>query len=124
MRVNISILLILSRLDIVVTLSSNQQVFQFHCYVISLDSFVSHVIIFQMFATTAIGYLTAWGPFALLCIWEMVTEPIVSINPFKAVASLLYVSGNSRRISLYSFSVLQVCDCIQPFYLFLPFQGF
>ena len=31
-----------------------------------------------MTATTALGYLIAWGPFASLCIWEMVTEPSVS----------------------------------------------
>ena len=31
-----------------------------------------------MTATTALGYLIAWGPFAGLCIWEMITEPSVS----------------------------------------------
>ena len=31
----------------------------------------------QMMAMTAIGYLIAWGPFASLCIWEMITEPTV-----------------------------------------------
>ena len=30
-----------------------------------------------MLATTAGGYLIAWGPFAGLCIWEMVTQPRV-----------------------------------------------
>ena len=30
-----------------------------------------------MMATTAFGYLIAWGPFAGLCMWEMVTEPSV-----------------------------------------------
>ena len=24
-----------------------------------------------------LGYLIAWGPFAGLCIWEMITEPSV-----------------------------------------------
>ena len=28
-------------------------------------------------AMTALGYLIAWGPFASLCIWEMITEPRV-----------------------------------------------
>ena len=31
-----------------------------------------------MLATTALGYLVAWGPFAVLCIWEMITKPKVS----------------------------------------------
>ena len=31
-----------------------------------------------MLATTALGYLVAWGPFAVLCIWEMITKPRVS----------------------------------------------
>ena len=31
-----------------------------------------------MMGTTALGYLIAWGPFASLCIWEMITEPSVS----------------------------------------------
>lgn len=30
-----------------------------------------------MLATTALGYLVAWGPFAVLCIWEMITKPKV-----------------------------------------------
>ena len=30
-----------------------------------------------MLAMTATGYLIAWGPFASLCIWEMITEPKV-----------------------------------------------
>ena len=33
---------------------------------------------FQMMAMTALGYLIAWGPFAALCMWEMVTKPRVS----------------------------------------------
>ena len=33
----------------------------------------------QLMATTAAGYLIAWGPFAGLCIWEMGTEPQVDI---------------------------------------------
>ena len=33
-------------------------------------------------AMTAIGYLIAWGPFASLCIWEMVTEPKVRNTNF------------------------------------------
>ena len=31
-----------------------------------------------MMAMTALGYLIAWGPFAALCMWEMVTKPRVS----------------------------------------------
>ena len=32
-----------------------------------------------MMGTTALGYLAAWGPFAGLCIWEMVAEPQVEL---------------------------------------------
>ena len=30
-------------------------------------------------AVTASAYLVAWGPFSVLCIWEMVVQPKVSI---------------------------------------------
>ena len=31
-------------------------------------------------AVTASAYLVAWGPFSVLCIWEMVVQPKVLIN--------------------------------------------
>ena len=35
---------------------------------------------FQLMAVTASAYLVAWGPFSVLCIWEMVVQPKVSLN--------------------------------------------
>ena len=40
----------------------------------------SFTIIFQLMAVTASAYLVAWGPFSVLCIWEMVVQPKVLIN--------------------------------------------
>ena len=37
-------------------------------------------ICFQLMAVTASAYLVAWGPFSVLCIWEMVVQPKVSLN--------------------------------------------
>ena len=31
-------------------------------------------------AVTASAYLVAWGPFSVLCIWEMVVQPKVLLN--------------------------------------------
>ena len=35
---------------------------------------------FQLMAVTASAYLVAWGPFSVLCIWEMVVQPKVLLN--------------------------------------------
>ena len=35
----------------------------------------------QLMATTAAGFIIAWGPFAGLCVWEMVTQPQVVFVP-------------------------------------------
>ena len=35
---------------------------------------------FQMMAVTVCGYLVAWGPFSVLCIWEMSVQPKVSVH--------------------------------------------
>ena len=40
----------------------------------------SFTIGFQLMAVTASAYLVAWGPFSVLCIWEMVVQPKVLIN--------------------------------------------
>ena len=35
--------------------------------------------LFQLMAVTAMGYLAAWGPFCVLCLWEMIVMPQVKI---------------------------------------------
>ena len=35
--------------------------------------------LFQLMAVTAMGYLAAWGPFCVLCLWEMIVMPQVKM---------------------------------------------
>ena len=79
-------------------------------------------ILFKMMATTASGYLIAWGPFAALCIWEMVTDPSVRRN-LQIVTSLkILFEENSDWLPSDGVSVCQVSNCLQPFHLLLHVQ--
>ena len=48
--------------------------------IIKMIMMVLLTISFQLMAVTASAYLVAWGPFSVLCIWEMVVQPKVLIN--------------------------------------------
>ena len=95
---------------------------------------------FQMMAMTALGYLIAWGPFAALCMWEMVTKPRVSgetslTSPLVSMKTIIVmrkvyqsiqttnVLGHSRDLSGGGLPVCQVCHCLQSLHLLLHVQG-
>ena len=75
-------------------------------------------------ATTALSYLAAWGPFCVLCLWEMVVMPkaIESLtgNPVLKMCSL---QGDSRPISPGGLFVCQDFHSRQSFHLLLHVQG-
>jgi len=56
-----------------------------------------------MMAMTAIGYLIAWGPFASLCIWEMVTEPKDIPELYRVVVCLFAKSATAYNPFIYFF---------------------
>ena len=97
-----------------------------------------------MMAMTALGYLIAWGPFAALCMWEMVTKPRVSRGntshvSFSMKTNITYVifqpkdynynnnninfSGHSRDLPSGGLPVCQVRHCLQSLHLLLHVQG-
>ena len=102
-----------------------------------------------MMAMTALGYLIAWGPFAALCMWEMVTKPRVSRGNTSDVSfnmktnimslSRLFISiykrsfqlkdyninvlGHSRDLPSGGLPVCQVRHCLQSLHLLLHVQG-
>ena len=42
-------------------------------------------------AVTASAYLVAWGPFSVLCIWEMVIQPKVRIMMMVMMVTIMMV---------------------------------
>ena len=75
--------------------------------------------------TTALGYLAAWGPFAGLCIWEMVAEPQVTLI-FICFLNCLIICVQEIPAD-YRFIVCLFCKsatAYNPFIYFFMFKGF
>ena len=92
-------------------------------------------------AMTAIGYLIAWGPFASLCIWEMVTEPKVRSENFVNFVKCRFQNTNMKLFTFQITFLFYVQDipelyrvivCLfaksatayNPFIYFFMFKGF
>ena len=56
-----------------------------------------------MLALTAGGFLIAWGPFAGLCVWEMVTQPHDIPAQYRFIASLFCKSATAYNPVIYFF---------------------
>ena len=71
-------------------------------------------------AATALSYLAAWGPFCVLCLWEMVVMPQVS-KP--NIVSSSNAQGDPQSISAGSILVCQDLHSREPFHLLLHVEG-
>ena len=78
-----------------------------------------------MLAMTAGGYLIAWGPFAGLCIWEMVTQPRVGRGHVEP-GDILKIYTQDIPAD-YRFTASLFCKsatAYNPFIYFFMFRGF
>ena len=63
--------------------------------------------------------MIAWGPFALLCVWEMVTQP----QDIPAQYRFTVQYSTQYTVQVHCLLVLQVSHRLQPGHLLLHVQG-
>jgi len=57
----------------------------------------------RLMAVTASAYLVAWGPFSVLCIWEMVVQPKAIPGEYRLAAGLFAKSAAAVNPFIYFF---------------------
>ena len=78
-----------------------------------------------MMGTTALGYLVAWGPFAGLCIWNMVAEPQVEQVCIGFLNSLIiHVQEISAEYRFIASLFCKSATAFNPFIYFFMFKCF
>ena len=77
-----------------------------------------------MMGTTALGYLAAWGPFAGLCIWEMVAEPQVELLFISFWSKYMIIQEISAEYRFIASLFCKSATAYNPFIYFFMFKGF
>ena len=77
-----------------------------------------------MLATTATGFLIAWGPFAGLCIWGMVTEPEVALPVFFLALFSFFYQNIPHEYRFIASLFCKSATAYNPFIYFFMFKGF
>ena len=81
-------------------------------------------IAFQLMAVTASAYLVAWGPFSVLCIWEMVVQPKVHITQSSNAETENFLQAIPGEYRLVAGLFAKSAAAVNPFIYFFMSAGF